>query len=701
MDETLRKLEEQEAALTRELEEKRKAIQAWKNSHVALSITKIQDGKFYLSGPYHEKLISIYRAFPNRRYEAAGINSFPLSTWVKLEEQIRAIEGLQITIDIPPDLVEELNRKHYDYRVIKTPRDVQFSSTNGQSAGHFDHKFRPILGSSYDWNEKRWHIPLSEAWRLPELLDNMEEVEWSETAWLFVQDELRLRERLNGIASREGSTFVHDYLPHIWKRMEKRGTKIRPFQETAVEYIAANGGRMILADDTGLGKTWEMLLYSLWLQSLRPKTVKTLCVVKAANIPNWRAEIRDLCDEEPLVLQGGKPDIADVQEIMNGQRYTVISYDTLGSKMTIRKDDGTEQEMFPWVQVFLAAQMDLLLADEAHMVKTPSANRSRALRVLSSIPHVIPATASPVLNRTSELWSLLHMVEPKTFHHFAPFVEHYTVQGRQPKNVKLLHEMLQPRFLRRTKSQVLKDLPPINRIYRFHELSEKAKRSVAEIYKGIYTTLAEFDPLHRGGQQTEVMSVLAEITRLKQVCAVDKIDYTADLARDLSDENEGKKVLIFSHFKGVAANIARALGHEAVCTVERTEAGFTSMNAEARHALFESVKDEPTVKFIVTTEAAKEGHNLQWCDFVLFNDPFWTPAAHYQCEGRAYGRLADPHPIDAYYIIAEEQTEKWILELLKTKLDIIGKTVEGVEGSRDDGTSMVRELIIRLMKARG
>lgn len=87
---------------------------------------------------------------------------------------------------------------------------------------------------------------------------------------------------------------------------------------------------------------------------------------------------------------------------------------------------------------------------------------------------------------------------------------------------------------------------------------------------------------------------------------------------------------------------------------------------------------------------------MEYCDWVIFNDLFWTPAGHSQCEGRAYGRLANPHPIDSYYVLTEGTIEEWIMELLARKMAMFEEVVDGVENARDADVSVAMELIERL-----
>jgi len=353
---------------------------------------------------------------------------------------------------------------------------------------------------------------------------------------------------------------------------------------------------------------------------------------------------------------------------------------------------------YPWVDLFnMCPNIKLLIVDEAHKIKNPDANRTKATHKLATIPHVIPMTATPILNRTEEWWSLLHMTDPIMFPSYQRFRNHYTWDGRTAKNIDELMEVLRPRFIQRLKKDVQKDLPPISRQTRIVELTAQARMDYSLALKGLYDQLAMFDPKGRKKGAISINHILAQIMRLKQICAADKVEYVADLAVDLIDQStNGGKVLIFSQFKATANHIARLLGDQAVCTVTRSEDSFNSMNTDDRDELFESARDDPDIRFIVTTEAAQEGHNLEFCDYVIFNDQFWTPAAHDQCEGRAYGRLSNPHTIDSFYVIADVDIEKWMQELLDAKLSIIAEAVEGVSATRDLSGSIVMELIKKM-----
>jgi SNF2 family DNA or RNA helicase len=314
---------------------------------------------------------------------------------------------------------------------------------------------------------------------------------------------------------------------------------------------------------------------------------------------------------------------------------------------------------------------------------------------------ILPLSATPILNRIGELWTPLYMVAPEVFYSEDRFLSRYTYDGKVPKDVDKLHQLIRPVFLRRRKNEVLKDLPPINRIIQYYTLSERAQILYNRVLQGIYEELKEYDPSGIGGQSSRVFNLLSQFTRLKKICAADKREHTVALASELERLGNGK-VLIFSQFKGSAYAIHRELGSESVCTVERNNRQFISMDAKQRDELFESVRHVPRIRYIVTTNASEEGHNLEFCDYVIFNDLFWTPKSHMQCEGRAYGRLSNPHPIDSYYIITEtsngeKSIEHIIINILSEKMRTFEEVVEGVEASREKDISVAMELI-RILK---
>jgi len=139
-----------------------------------------------------------------------------------------------------------------------------------------------------------------------------------------------------------------------------------------------------------------------------------------------------------------------------------------------------------WAELVNLYQPDLVIIDEGHYIKTVDANRSLAVRSINC-PEVVFLTGTPVLNRPGELWPMLTMIAPQTFPDYKTFLNQYTYNGKSARNVEELRTLLRPLMIRRLKKDVIKDLPPINRIREYTELGDKAKKLYQKVAGGAYT----------------------------------------------------------------------------------------------------------------------------------------------------------------------------------------------------------------------
>lgn len=698
--------------------ERAEALAEELKKEIIVGIVSIQGGNVLTQSLARSDVLKVWATIKNRAFrgynnyegpgkETLGKNLIPIKEWSTCEERLLALPNL--TIEWEPEAAEKydwmLNAPPWEVDLTTIRGNLAFKAIAGPDQTIWSTELRAIPGSAWNYEGKFYDLPLSEGWRIFEKLAKIEGVVYSEAARILIVQQVEGRAKLDKIAKSEDSDD-----PRIWALTrevwnQKKQIKepfhdwLLPFQRVGIEFLLESGTRTILGDKTGLGKTAQMIAVAEIMRAEKPE-IQVLCEVKGANIRNWVREIKNLTGEDAVICTNVEKVKASAYHriLYDKAPYILISHDMIGTYEDSVDDMKKVERKFPWVDFFNdLVKPEILLLDEAHKIKNPEANRTKATHQLAQTTYVIPATATPILNRTQEWWSLLHMTDPIMFSSFQQFKNHYTWDGQTAKNVDQLMELLRPRFLQRLKKDVQKDLPPINRQTRIVELSAEARVNYKFALEGLYEQLAIYDPKGQRHGAIGITNILSQILRLKQICAADKVDYVADLAVDLIDQSEDSgKVLIFSQFKGTANHIARLLGEEAVCTVVRTEDDFKSMNADERDELFENARDNPEVKFIVTTEAAQEGHNLEFCDYVIFNDQFWTPAAHDQCEGRAYGRLSNPHVIDSFYVIADVKIEEYIQELLEKKLAIIEEAVEGVEATRDLSGSVASELIKRM-----
>lgn len=546
--------------------------------------------------------------------------------------------------------------------------------------------FREIAGASWDYTKSTWAIPLPEITELLTKLPPNDRCVWEKDLLSKAREELDRRIKLDEIAKKKSSSLESPF---------SEGQELMEFQKIGVEFIQTANGRVLLADQMGLGKTWQVLAYAEIHQ------LRTLVICPAHLKRNWAREINSLTHEIPLILNGATPNEYQMKDIMvTKHRYTIINYDILGRKITVPEQVKTDENgvkhvikehpRWLWSELLSLAKFDLVVVDEAHYIKNSEAARSKAVRVIQS-PHTVHMTGTPILNRPRELWTILNHIDPSLFPSEDGFVARYTYNGKQPRNVEELRRLLRPLMIRRLKADVVADLPPINRIVQIHELSDEGSAAYTKVLEGVYRAI------DAAGNEIEknITSILVEIGKLKEVCSLDKVDHVSDLAQELYDteadaEKNGKnKVLIFSQYKETVRQIASRLGRDALSWTGDTA-------ADRRNEMEKQFQNDPNVKYLVVSlMTAQTGLNLTAAGHVIFADLYWTPAAHAQAEERAYGRLSDLHGADSYYITAEGTIEEWIQKMLKQKLAVINKVVEGIDAERDVSIGME---IIKMLK---
>jgi len=658
---------------------------------IEVKIVSLVSGNLLIENDYREDVVALLRTVEGRSYRGNRENMIPLNAWGGFEAKLKELPNVKILIAdgvkkemewylTAPTWSIELGKKHIE--CFAGPR----------AATHIVYN---VPGAAWDAKRKMMQVPMTEGYKLYELLQDVEGVVWSDAASKFVIEQIDRRGRLDQIATMERGDKYRDF---------KMGDiKLRPFQEVGCEFVDATGGRALVGYEMGLGKTIIALAYAV------KNNLRTVVICPASLKPNWAREVFKCTGQRAVVYAGGEPTQHDlVQALTKPPQYAIINYDIVGRKAEIKdRKLGTEgyvheanQTRFFWVELINMMKPDLVIIDEGHYIKNMDSNRSKAVRQIKA-PRVLCMTGTPVLNRPGELYPMLALLAPEQFPAYETFLTQYTHDGRTARNVEELRSVLRTVMIRRLKKDVVQDLPPINRMNKYHELSAKAERIYKRIEEGVYEMVAEYDAKGQS-REMSVTNILVQIGRMKQVCAIDKVDDTADLASELydqTDESEPRKVLIFSQYKAVAYAIYQRLADQgALSFVRRGEDSFITADNNERDALVQQFQNDPNIKFLIVTEkTAKEGHNITAAGHVIFNDLFWTPAGHEQGEGRAYGRLSDLHTISSYYMITDmdgEGIEEWIMELLASKMAMINEVIEGVESSRDSSIAM--ELIQKM-----
>ncbi len=443
--------------------------------------------------------------------------------------------------------------------------------------------------------------------------------------------------------------------------------ELRPYQREGLDFLACAaslGLGAVLADDMGLGKTLQALAFMARLVEHDPRGGPSLVVCPASVLHNWEREAARFAPGlRVLVLAAG--------DARRELRRRIPEHDLVVTNYALLRRDVQELGEVAWRAVIL---------DEAQNVKNPDAQVSRAARALRA-RHRLALTGTPLENRALDLWSLMAFVNPGYLGTRAAFERQHDRADAPPHARRLLAARLRPVMLRRLKGQVAPELPARIEERRDCELSAgQRKLYLAELARGreLLARLAQ-----EGGLQRGRISILAVLTRLRQICChpalaggrtalgSGKFEALFELLEPLLAE--GHKVLVFSQF----VECLRLLEQE----LRARRIAFHVLTGASRKrgeivAAFEG-DPEPAV-FLISLKAGGTGLNLTAASYVVLFDPWWNPAVEAQAIDRTH-RIGQDRTVIAYRLVARGTIEERIRELQERKAALV-RDIVGEEG---------------------
>lgn len=663
------------------------------NMSVTVTATSLQGGAVIcaISPDVRDDILSVLRVTPGRWFNGINkTNTIPVEHWRNFVSNLEKLPNITLAYGngTAGDIEAVLTAPRYSVSISEDKRQLAVKLG-------FRVLVNPlrIPGATYSNKHNLYFIPVSEGFRLWENLAKEEGTIWTKEAEELVLDDIERRGKLDSIALSEDA-------PEITVEFKATDVVLRPFQRVGIKFAEAAQGNLILADQMGLGKTIQYIAACMRRDKELNGTGRFAIVCPASLKINWLREIERLTGITPGVFSGETPGVRDLTRLVvaKSDKWCIFNYDILARKaetaVEMKDANGNTVrnnvvERYLWVDLINNSHFDRVAVDEAHYIKNTDSQRSKAVRMLTC-KSITFMTGTPVLNRPGELWPMLTMIRPDQFPEEQAFLNRYTFNGKEARNVDELRQLLKGIMIRRLKKDVIKDLPALERIYDWHEMGEREWEVYNKVLQGVYIALDAWNPGQAGAEQA-VPNILAQIMRLKQVCAISKLDRVSDLATELYDTHENggaSKVIIFSQFKPVARGVAKRLGSEAVWMTG-------DLNEHERQAVVDRFQNDPSVHFLCGTwQVMGEGRNLTAAGYVIFSDLFWTPANHQQCEERCYGRIGDMHGATSYYVVCKDTVEDWIQEILARKLRVINEVVEGIDSERT--ASMANELLTRM-----
>ncbi|NBP80101.1 DEAD/DEAH box helicase, partial [bacterium] len=339
-------------------------------------------------------------------------------------------------------------------------------------------------------------------------------------------------------------------------------------------------------------------------------------------------------------------------------------------------------------------EFDYVVLDEAQTIKNAGSQAAKACRLLRA-RHRLAVTGTPVENHIGELWSIFEFLNPGQLG-TATRLRRFLAGGRGGSAADIVARAVRPYLLRRTKSQVLTDLPEKTEQTLVVELGKKQRKAYDELREHYRQELS--GRISRMGIGRSRIAVLEALLRLRQAAchpglidASEKDEPGAKLEALLGqlDEvtDEGHKVLVFSQFTSFLAILRQHLDAKGT-TYEYLDGRTTD-----RQARVNRFQEDPDCRlFLISLKAGGQGLNLTAADYIYILDPWWNPAVEAQAVDRAH-RIGQTRPVFAYRLIAKDTVEEKIVNLQARKRELAESIVRAEEGMAASLTAEDVELL--------
>ncbi len=487
-----------------------------------------------------------------------------------------------------------------------------------------------------------------------------------------------------------------------------------PFQKKAVEFILQNDGRACLFDEMGLGKTISATTVLLELIKQR-KASRAVIVAPNAVIEQWRGELVEKFNLTPTLVTSKRP--LKERITLYNDPLIVMNYELLRTDL----------------ELILQKSFDTLILDEVTRVKNWDTQTSEAVKKLI-VRNVIALTGTPLENHLGELYNIVNIVKPGFFGRYnEDFLSRYTMklsgQGWQashpvpnPETLPELRRELRRISIRRTKAQVLKQLPALTMQYVYTEPARNQKMIYDILQESLGETVLDefaFSAGDQGGPNPFTANRIRLYTLLREACADismiagylrrkqrentqdaqalresaifrkliralaklepenAKLVELKELVKDLTEQ--GHKLVVFSQFVPVVNLIQDELSGEGISTLVY----HGQLSAEDRSLHLRNFVQQTEYRVLASTDAGQFGLNLQAADVVVNYDLPWNPARLQQRIARLH-RIGQVNKVLAVNFVVKGTVEEHVRDVLERKRKVFRDvTVSDMAESED------------------
>lgn len=602
------------------------------------------------------ELLSVSEVRATERFNRLKVRGrVPMNVGVSMDS---GIMNLELTTDAltPDELLEAMAGYRRRARYVRLKSGDFLRLEENETIRQLMEMMDVLQISPKQMAQGHMHIPAFRALYLDTMLEQMQDI--------YAERDTRFKKLVKEFKTVSDADFaVPDSLKGVMRKYQAVGYR---WLRTLDEY--GFGG--ILADDMGLGKTLQVISVLL---AVREGT--SLVVCPASLVYNWQEELHRFAPDLRVLPVVGTA--AQRKALIDGwgeQDVLVTSYDLL--KRDIAEYEGK------------AFRFEIL--DEAQYIKNHLTAAAKSVKLIRAQTRYA-LTGTPIENRLSDLWSIFDYLMPGFLYDYGTFrseIEQPAVKEEDRDALEKLHRMAGPFILRRSKREVLKDLPDKLeevRYARFAPDSEQEKQYNAEVVRMRSELRSQTEEDFRQSR----IRILAELTRIRQICCDPRLlfeDYRKESAKTVACMElirsvvEGEhKALVFSQFTSMLALLETELDREGIRYYKITG----STPKEQRAALVKAFNADATPVFLISLKAGGTGLNLTGADVVIHYDPWWNVAAQNQATDRAH-RIGQTKVVNVYRLILKGTIEDRILELQESKRALAEEilSAESVASSR-------------------
>jgi len=506
-----------------------------------------------------------------------------------------------------------------------------------------------IDGRTWDATARHWEFP---SVHLPKIYKLFPQAIFSESAQRLLTKLQERREDLDDIREKEDSEFT---VPGL--KLNLYG-----YQKVGVQFVDRAGGRCLIADAPGLGKTVQAIAYA------QLHNLKTLIVCPLSVVVNWQREIKKFTGKDSTIWDSKTYD----GSLKNS--FHISHYDAVAKNNHWLRDQ----------------EFDLLVCDEATYLKNRQTIRAKSIlgsyKERRKFPGVktkycIFLTGTPVMSRPIEAFSLLNFLDKERFNNFFHFTQRYGGwKGAAPMNLQDLHDRTKDLVIRRKKDQVLKELPNKQRNDLYIDLTPSEKKEYNKLLKEMF-----------GKWKTDGRPSVQHMPKLQGFLIEKKLPRLIEMIDEFIDND--RSILIFSCYIKPLKFLTEHYGNKAALLTGE-------MNKNLRQESIDRLVNKQAQVGLFSLKAAGMGiDGLQKAiDTVVFIDMDWIAASHEQAEDRSH-RIGQKNQVQAYYMICGDTIDEDMRDTLKEKQQIADMIVDGALVTPEKNKSMFKEFVKRINSA--